>query len=180
MPVPPIDGDEDAQTIYRLENECYNLRMAMAKTRKATQAWFFLETKLKNATDELDAAKEDRDLMLGGGDMSFGMEVDAVPNVNHTCSSGAAAKTEAQIKREQIEQDLQRIEEQLDGHAKFSPEWFKLKEELVELRIKLDEGDTRDKHNNNQKRSNSSENNINSSTITSSDLSGQPGECCTA
>ncbi|KAL7496501.1 hypothetical protein ACHAWT_004722 [Skeletonema menzelii] len=151
MPVPPIDGDEDAQTIYRLENECYNLRMAMAKTRKATQAWFFLETKLKNATDELDAAKEDRDLMLGGGDMS------SVSNINHACSSGAAVmpllrspiKTEAQIKKEQIEQDLQRIEEQLDCHPKFCPEWFKLKEELVELRIKLDEGDTKDKPNNN-------------------------------
>eukprot|EP00574_Skeletonema_japonicum_P003710 CAMPEP_0201719412 /NCGR_PEP_ID=MMETSP0593-20130828/4621_1 /ASSEMBLY_ACC=CAM_ASM_000672 /TAXON_ID=267983 /ORGANISM="Skeletonema japonicum, Strain CCMP2506" /LENGTH=615 /DNA_ID=CAMNT_0048209847 /DNA_START=105 /DNA_END=1952 /DNA_ORIENTATION=- len=139
---PPIDGDEDAQTIYRLENECYKLRMAMAKVRKATQEWFFLETKLKNATDELDAAKEDRDLMLAGSDSS--------------CPSGAALmsplcspiKTETQIKQEQMKRDLQRIEGQLDDHPKFSPEWFKLKEELVELRIKLDEGDTKEKPNN--------------------------------
>mmetsp|Transcript_26885 Transcript_26885/g.53774 ORF Transcript_26885/g.53774 Transcript_26885/m.53774 type:complete len:762 (+) Transcript_26885:234-2519(+) len=156
-PVPPIDGDEDAQTIYRLENECYKLRMCMTKVRKATQEWFFLETKLKNATDELDAAKEDRDLMLGGGDISFGMEVDAATNIVVNTNSGAASmplilsptKTEAQLKQERTELDLQRIEGQLDDHPKFSPEWFKLKEELVELRIKLDEGDTKESVNNN-------------------------------
>jgi len=152
-PIPPIDGDEDAQTIYRLENECYKLRVSMAKVRKATQEWFFLETKLKNATDELDAAKEDRDLMLSGvGDISFGREIDAETSFTNTSSSGPAVvplpllspiKTEDQIKREKIERDLQRIEGQLEDHPKFSPEWFKLKEELVELRIKLDEGDTK-------------------------------------
>lgn len=163
--IPPIDGDEDAQTIYRLENECYKLRMSMAKVRKATQEWFFLETKLKNATDELDAAKEDRDLMLsGGGDITFGTEMDSSNNSsssndnNNTSSSGPAVvplpllspiKTEAQIKQEKIEQDLQRIEGQLEDYPKFSPEWFKLKEELVELRIKSDEGDAKHKPNNN-------------------------------
>lgn len=152
-PAPPIDGDEDAQTIYRLENECYKLRMSMARVRKATQEWFFLETKLKNATDELDAAKEDRDLMLAGNDMSFRIEVDAETNINSSCPSSAAlmpllcspTKTDAQIKREKIESDLLQIEGQLDSHPKFSQEWFKLKEELVELRIKLDEGDTKGK-----------------------------------
>lgn len=171
-PVPPIDGDEDAQTIYRLENECYKLRVSMSKVRKATQEWFFLETRLKNATDELDAAKEDRDLMLGGGDVCFGTEIDAIANNkatnnnndssnNNTCSAGPLVvpltpiKSEAQKQREKIEQDLQRIEVQLNVHPKFSPEWFKLKEELVELRIKLDEGDST------KNKSNSSSNNIN-------------------
>ncbi len=153
-PAPPIDGDEDAQTIYRLENECYKLRISMARVRKATQEWFFLETKLKNATDELEAAKEDRDLMLAGNDMSFRIDVDAATNINSACPSDAAlmpilspTKTEAQIKQEKIESDLLQIEGQLDDHPKFSSEWFKLKEELVELRIKLDEGDTKDKPN---------------------------------
>ena len=133
--------------------------MSMAKVRKATQEWFFLETKLKNATDDLDAAKEDRDLMLGGGDVTFGTEIVDVMtnnNSNNASSSGPAVvplplspvKTEAQIKQEKIELDLQRIEGQLDDHPKFSPDWFKLKEELVELRIKSDEGDTKNKPNN--------------------------------
>ena len=175
-PVPPIDGDEDAQTIYRLENECYKLRVSMSKVRKATQEWFFLETRLKNATDELDAAKEDRDLMLGGGDVCFGTEIDAIANNkttnnnndnsnSNTCSAGPLVvpltpiKSEAQKQREKIEQDLQRIEVQLNVHPKFSPEWFKLKEELVELRIKLDEGDSAK----NKSNGSSSNNNINNS-----------------
>lgn len=139
-PAPPIDGDEDAQTIYHLENECHKLRMLMAKVRKATQEWFFLETKLKNATDELEAAKEDRDLMLAGNDR-------AATNINRGTLMPilrSPAKTEAQIKQEKIESDLLKIEGQLDDHPKFSQEWFKLKEELVELRIKLDEGETKD------------------------------------
>lgn len=159
LPIPPVDGDDDAQTIYRLENECYKLRVSMSKVRKATQEWFFLETRLKNAIDELDAVKEDRDLMLGGGDLNLGAELDAMNNSSNSMNSSAAAagplavphlspvKTEDQKLREKMEQDLHRIEGQLNDHPKFSPEWFKLKEELVELRIKLDEGDAAQKSN---------------------------------
>ena len=114
----PINGDDDAQTIHRLETECCNLRVCMSKVRKGSREWHLLETMLKNANDELNAAKEDRDLMLDES--------------SHGVIGYGITRT--------IEMAVQKIEDQLDSYPKFSPEWFELKEDLVELRIKLNEG----------------------------------------
>ena len=56
---------DDEETINHIENECLKLTFEMNKIRKYTQEWFILETKLNNATEELDAAREDRDLHFG-------------------------------------------------------------------------------------------------------------------
>ncbi|KAL9183781.1 hypothetical protein ACHAXT_004637 [Thalassiosira profunda] len=68
LPSPKSPTDDD-QTIARLDNECIRISLEMSRIKKYTHQWFALETRLNNAKDELEAAKEDRDLhfYVGGG-----------------------------------------------------------------------------------------------------------------
>jgi hypothetical protein len=96
--------------------------------------------------------KQDRDQTLDGGGVNVGAELDAM---NNNLSPAAEAvpptatdvptfsffKTEAQKRREKIERELERIEGQVSDHPKFSPEWFALKQDILDLRIQLEEDD---------------------------------------
>ncbi len=63
-----VDADKgsDDRTISLLETECINLTYVMSLLRdhqcKYTEEWFVLENRLKIASEELGAAKEDREL----------------------------------------------------------------------------------------------------------------------
>ena len=81
-----VDDDDEVEdrTISLLENECIKLTHVMSLLRerhcKYTEEWFVLETRLKRASEELDAAREDRDLhflsCLGGFRSVSGSGVD--------------------------------------------------------------------------------------------------------
>lgn len=222
-----VDDDDEVEdrTISLLENECIKLTHVMSLLRdrhcKYTEEWFLLETRLKRASEELDAAREDRDLHFlscsGGFSSGSGSGVcgdiintpqlpsevyDEFDGKHHDLyihigdistddcdhqapisSVGIYPETEssmigdeypinkvveAKVSEEPIadnhneHQDggisptssrhrskstdnmhqqvmkYQQIESELQRCIKFTPEWFKLKEDLVELCIELD------------------------------------------
>ncbi|MBV5332447.1 hypothetical protein JZU54_02520, partial [bacterium] len=70
VPAPEIDNCDygDDREIAHLESECDKLSEMMSQLllyrcdRKYTQEYYDLELRLKNATEELEAAREDRNL----------------------------------------------------------------------------------------------------------------------
>jgi len=187
----PTNTPDDQETINHLENECLKLTFEMNKIRKYTQEWFILETKLNNATEELDAAREDRDLHFGSSSLEQQPMADdnllpvssvvtpeegednisvcceevkpsAIPNTlllpNDAFTVGGEESPSSSLVYPVVsEQDgsydcnvngntaislgleRQRIESELASLLKFSPQWFQLKEELVEVCIALED-----------------------------------------
>ena len=187
----PTNTPDDQEAINHLENECLKLTFEMNKIRKYTQEWFILETKLNNATEELDAAREDRDLHFGvssseqqpmaedsllpvssvvtpeEGEDNISVcceevKPSAIPNTlllpNDAFTVGGEESPSSSLVYPVVsEQDgsydcnvngntaislgleRQRIESELASLLKFSPQWFQLKEELVEVCIALED-----------------------------------------
>ena len=177
---------DDERIIAHLENECLSISVAMSKLRKCTPEWFLLETRLKNAREEWEAAKEDRDLHCGflGDASSSSRDSRETPNelgnvvkgssqisnrsrgvdegavkidvpkillLNDNLGVAPGMETEKEEEEEEekekpqqatydhIRGEYARVENELQKLPKFSPDWFLLKEELVELHIQLND-----------------------------------------
>ena len=192
VPSPEIDNCDygDDREIAHLESECVKLSEMMSQLllyrcdRKYTQEYYDLELRLKNATEELEAAREDRNLHFcrssGSGGVGSGppMPSPTPPDDAHGRTSTPPANvgtanpetTMASNRRDDggpivdgerkhegrsegggsnsvgaavdpRRAEYRRIESKLGGLAKFSREWFRLKEELFELGIALDNHD---------------------------------------
>ena len=192
VPSPEIDNCDygDDREIAHLESECDKLSEMMSQLllyrcdRKYTQEYYDLELRLKNATEELEAAREDRNLHFcrssGSGGVGSGPPMPSPPppddahgrtstppanvgtaNPETTMASnrrddggpivdgerkhegrsegGGSNSVVAAVDPRRAE--YRRIESELGGLAKFSREWFRLKEELFELGISLDNHD---------------------------------------
>lgn len=204
-----IDDDDDAgeyRNITLLEKECTNLTHILSLLRerhcKYTEEWYVLENRLKSASEELEAAREDRDLhflscssgiisssdsaggslrkvpthmeennecnvsidyvhQLHGASTSVGVHTDTKAPITNECPANAPVVAEAKETDESIANShnehknenglisghmckgneetnqhiskYRRIESELQRCIRFTPEWFQLKEELLEL-----------------------------------------------
>jgi len=192
VPFPEIDNCDydDDREIAHLESECNKLSEQISQLllyrcdRKYTQEYYDLELMLKNATEELEAAREDRNLHFcrssGSGGVGSGPPMPSPPppddahgrtstppagvgtaNPETTMASNrrddGGPIVDGERKHEGRSEgggsnsvgaagdprraEYRRIESELGGLAKFSREWFRLKEELFELGIALDNHD---------------------------------------
>ncbi|KAL7468770.1 hypothetical protein ACHAXS_009006 [Conticribra weissflogii] len=80
--------DDDEQTIGRLEKECNRLSYTIKKFPKYSHEWFFLDSKLTAAKQELEAAYEDRNLVL-----DFGLDENNVKSDENSVGGGTVPKT---------------------------------------------------------------------------------------
>mmetsp|Transcript_30271 Transcript_30271/g.72029 ORF Transcript_30271/g.72029 Transcript_30271/m.72029 type:complete len:566 (-) Transcript_30271:2711-4408(-) len=131
--------------IARLEEEVKQFSEAMATMRKYSRDWFFFDRKLKAASDELGAAREDRDLFPSDieSDLPRGIPATVlVHDVGDVCASTTKDGSQLKYSEDDKRKEYKRIEDEIARLPKFSGIWFSLKEELVALRVSLDEQET--------------------------------------
>ncbi|EJK76168.1 hypothetical protein THAOC_02090 [Thalassiosira oceanica] len=110
--------------IARLEEE------AMATMRKYSRDWFFFDRKLKAASDELGAAREDRDLFPSDieSDLPRGIPATVlVHDVGDVCASTTKDGSQLKYSEDDKRKEYKRIEDEIARLPKFSGIWFSLK-----------------------------------------------------
>jgi hypothetical protein len=143
--------------INHLENEVAKLTALLKRHKKYTPEWFVLDTKLSAAKEELDAAREDRDLDF------LDMDEPRI-NVTEEVTHVAGIPETVLVRSEEIKENQPKVEiepsdanlevtpfakmsatqgeyqmalQKLNKVDKFSDEWFLLQEQVIELRIKV-------------------------------------------
>ena len=164
-----IDKNDDDYEILHLKNECTRLTQQITQLllyradRKYTQQYYDLELKLSIAQDELAAAREDRNLHFShhsipksnGGGVHDESKSTIVPIINTTLEDTEQTTHNAEEQEQSTNNNnkvsskggqkkkllvkYEQLDDELITHPKFSLSWFRVKEELHDLRITLND-----------------------------------------